>query len=815
MNNQSKDFQTSTTSNIDVKKYLYKILGYWKLFLVTIIIGLIVAKFMNAYQEKIYSLDTIISVKEENNPLFSTGTNIAFNWGGSSNEMETVKVILKSRTHNEIVVKRLNFYINYFQEGRFRIEDKYGYTPFIVSLNTSKLQLYNKLIGIEITGDDTFVVSFDFNELGSNSLINYDTNGTANLPSKELSFSKEFNIKDVVSTPFFNFSLRQISPFKIGEKYFIQFTSFDKTVAENRNINVNSISSGGSMLRLQKKGINKKRIEDYLNTTVKVLDSLKQIQKIEFAVKTQAYIDTLFNAVEKRLKEVEKNLGEYKESNNIFNLSSQGSEIFSETIALEKEKNELSSTAEYLSNLKNYLSTKNNFNKDYLVPATIGVQDPKMAGLINNLMTKSSFRESLRNIVKDNHPDIIQISREIQIVKNNLFENISSLQEVNNNRFKRLEAILEVYKTKRSKLPKKEQGLINFQRDYQLSEANYNYLKQKRYEAGTAIAANVSDVKIIDTAKDLGQGPNYPLPSFNYFIAIMLGTVVPLFYIIIKELLDNKIHTVEEIESNYAIPVLGVVGKNKSTNNLAVFERPKSSISESFRTLRSNLQFLFKNTNEDESKTLIVTSSVSGEGKTMVAINMATVFALSGKKTILLGLDLRKPKIYDDFDLSNDAGVVNYLIKQKTLKEVIIKTKIPNLDLILSGPIPPNPSELLLNNSADEMIKHLKKEYDNVIIDTPPVGLVSDALELFQYSDAVIYVVRHDYTEKYMMKMIDDKYKNGEVKNISYVLNDFTVKSKYGYGYGYGYGKYSYGYHENEEPTGFFSKLVGLFKPKK
>lgn len=615
------------------------------------------------------------------------------------------------------------------------------------------------------------------------------------------------------NTPFLNFSLKQISPFKIGEKHFIQFASFDGTVAANRNIRVNGISNAASILMLKKQGGNKKRIEDYLNTTVKILDSVKQVQKIEFAVKTQAYIDTLFNDVEKKLKEVEKNLGDYKESNNIFNLTAQGSEIFNETISLEKEKNQLKSNADYLDNLIIYLNTKNSFNEEGLVPATIGVQDPKIDRLINSLVTKSSFRESLRDLVKDNHPDIIQISREIQIIKNNLFENISSVQKVNTNRLKRLNSILSVYKTKKEKLPKKEQGLITFQRDYQLSETNYNYLKQKRYEAGTAIAANVSDVKIIDTAKDLGQGPNYPLPSFNYLIAIMLGTILPLFYIIIKELLDNKIHTVEEIENNYAIPVLGVIGKNKSDNNLAVFKRPKSAVSESFRTLRSNLQFLFKNTSEDESKILILTSSVGGEGKTMVAINIATVFALSGKKTILLGLDLRKPKIYDDFDIPNSTGVVNYLIKQKTLNEVIIQTKIPNLDLILSGPIPPNPSELLLNNAADDMIKQLKKEYDYIIIDTPPVGIVSDALELFKYSDAIIYVVRHNYTEKNMMKMIDEKYKNKEVKNISYVLNDFSLKSKYDYSFGSE--KYSYGYHENEETKSLFSKLLSIFIPKK
>jgi capsular exopolysaccharide synthesis family protein len=302
-------------------------------------------------------------------------------------------------------------------------------------------------------------------------------------------------------------------------------------------------------------------------------------------------------------------------------------------------------------------------------------------------------------------------------------------------------------------------------------------------------------------------------------VAFMLSMILPLFYIIVRELLDNKIHSVEDIEKKYAIPVLGVIGRNNWKNNLAVFERPKSSVAESFRALRSNVHFLF-NTYKDsksKSKTLILTSSVSGEGKTMISINMATAFALGGKKTILLGLDLRKPEIHSDFELNNDKGVVNYLIGEESIEGIINTTKIPNLDLIISGPIPPNPSELLLSDNADKLIRHLKDTYDYIIIDTPPVGLVSDTLELFKYSDAIIYVIRQDYSEKGMMKMIDDKYRNKEVKNISYVLNDFTIQNKYGY-YSYGYYGHSTGhangYHDDEKEETFFSKIFGLIKPK-
>jgi len=277
--------------------------------------------------------------------------------------------------------------------------------------------------------------------------------------------------------------------------------------------------------------------------------------------------------------------------------------------------------------------------------------------------------------------------------------------------------------------------------------------------------------------------------------------------------LDTRIHSTEDIEKISPIPVLGVVGNNGTDSNLAVFLKPKSGIAESFRALRSNIQFLFTRSTKDKCKTIIVTSSVSGEGKTFVSINMATVFALGGKKTILVGLDLRKPKIFDDFELSNDKGVVNYLIGEENIDSIIQKTKIPNLDVIVAGPVPPNPSELLISSATDELIVSLKENYDYIILDTPPIGLVSDAVELLKYADSTLYIVRQNYSQKGMLKMINEKYIKEEISNISIVLNDFTMKLRYGYsnsyGYGYGYGKYAKGYDgEEAAPKSLLKKIL-------
>jgi len=226
---------------------------------------------------------------------------------------------------------------------------------------------------------------------------------------------------------------------------------------------------------------------------------------------------------------------------------------------------------------------------------------------------------------------------------------------------------------------------------------------------------------------------------------------------------------------------------------------------------------LYKKQQLSGSKTLMITSSISGEGKTFCSINIATVFALSEKKTVIVGLDLRKPRLADEFCLTNNQlGVVNYLIRQNTLEEITNSTQIGNLDVILSGPIPPNPSELILSDAMTELIEELKQKYDYIILDTPPVGLVSDALELVQYADVTLYIVRQNYTKKDMITLLNNRIKRGELSNASIVFNGFENKAKYGstYGYGYGYGAYSNGYHEEEEKNGLLKKISKVFRKK-
>ncbi|MDH3323657.1 MAG: polysaccharide biosynthesis tyrosine autokinase, partial [Flavobacteriaceae bacterium] len=765
----------------DIKEYFFKIIGYWKLFLVVIVLALIIAKIVNTTSKRIYNLKSIITVSDEQNPLFSSSTNIAFNWGGPSDKVETIITILKSRSHNEKVVKKLNYNIDYLSEGRFRKENVYGRTPFKIELDSLKYQLQGNDIKLDFLSNDEVKISVEFDD-EDNKLINYNSNRTKSFMPENLMYEEVFSLGSIIETPFFAFEIVNENALSdlTDKTYFVRFNNFNSTVKKYQKIDISTMKKGTSIIELSLEGTNKKRIEDYINTTVEVLDTDQRIQKIKYAIKTQNYIDTLFKVEANSLKNIESDLGDFKQKNKIYDLSAEGTKILNEVTLLDNESQNIQNKIDYLVSLERYLINNSTLSSDNIpAPAIVNIEDPNIVSSVNNLIVLSKTREGLEKKVNPSYPPLIRVNDQIKLERQILLEHIGSLKNISKNNLNSLQKRLAKNNSKLSSLSPKEQKLLNFQRQYNITETNYNYLKQKSYEAGTAIAANVSDIKVLDKAKDVGQMPIKPKGSFNYLIALMLGTIMPMLYVLTRETLNNKIQTVEEIEKSYKIPVLGVIGKNKyDKNRLVVKRKPNSTIAESFRALRSNIQFLF--TKKSLSKTIVVTSSVSGEGKTLCAENMATVFAMSGKKTVLVGLDLRKPKMHTDFESNNDIGVVNYLIGEKTLEEVTSYSGIENLDIITSGPIPPNPSELLINDYTEELFKKLQEKYEYVVIDTPPVGLVADALELFKYSDAIMYMIRQNYTQRGMPKMIDGKYEHGEVKNISYVLNDFEVQNKYG-----------------------------------
>lgn len=812
-----KDFSfLENHASFDFKGFLLKIASYWKWFLASLIIAFTIAYQVNIRKEKIYGLQTMISIKEERNPFFTSNTSLVFNWGGISDQVNGISTVLLSRSHNELVVDKLQFYIDYLQQGKYNLIDSYGVVPFYVSIDKTKGQLANTLIGIKFLSETEYQIEIPF-ENNSGSLIKYSSNSYETTSVEPVTFVKKYKVGEQVALPFLNWKL-QINDnpgFYKGKEYFVKFNDFDSTVSNYKRISIDSDKGGGSILTLGMQGANKARMVEYLNSTVKMLIKMQLDGKNQFANNTIAFIDSTLVAMEHQLKETGNELKSFRKDKNIYNIEDGGVKVSNKIMDFDVEKDQVIRKISYYNSLKTYLNNSTDYSK-LPAPSVAGIEDPNIVTNVSKLIMFSTQRSEMAYAVKSDKI-FKDFDNQMQAVKSVLLENVSSAKALLLNDLSLVNTKINQAESTVKRLPEEQQELLKIKRKYDLNDNIYTEFLQKRNEAEIVKASNLSDIHFIDPAKDIGEGLIGPKTSINYILALFLGILIPLLFVLGIFFLNNSIQNIEDIIKLTAIPVIGVIGVNKDDVKLAVFDKPKSALSEAFRGIRSSLQFLYKRQQVSGSKTLMVTSSISGEGKTFCSINIATVFALSEKKTVIVGLDLRKPKLADEFNLGNNQlGVVSYLIKQNTLDEIVNKTQITNLDVILSGPIPPNPSELILSDSMRELIEELKKKYDYIILDTPPVGLVSDALELVQYADVTLYIVRQNYTKKDMITLLNNRIERGEISNASIILNSYENKAKYGstYGYGYGYGAYANGYHDEDKQNGILSAISNKIKKK-
>jgi capsular exopolysaccharide synthesis family protein len=352
-------------------------------------------------------------------------------------------------------------------------------------------------------------------------------------------------------------------------------------------------------------------------------------------------------------------------------------------------------------------------------------------------------------------------------------------------------------------LPALERKFIKIQRKVDLNNTIYNYLLEKNSESGIAKASNIPDNRIIDTASPFSSYQIKPTAKKNLTIAIVLGFLFPVGLIVLIDLMNDKIIDKKDVERKTKIPVLGYIGHKEGTGDIPVIEKPGSALAESFRSIRTSLKYYVK---ENETAVVSITSTVSSEGKTFISVNLASIIAMLGKKVLVIGLDLRKPRLNKVFKIDYVTGMSNYLSGNCTYEEVIKETSVKNLYFAPSGPRPPNPSELIDTELMKEFITRAKGEFNYIIIDTPPVGLVTDALLLTRYVDVNLFIVRQRMTSRSSIEMMEQLRQQGDLRNMAIIINDISIKGYYGYGMRYGYA-HGYGYYYGHSYYG--SKYYG------
>lgn len=551
-------------------------------------------------------------------------------------------------------------------------------------------------------------------------------------------------------------------------------------------INVNRVNDFANVLLLSYLNENTRLGADIVNQYMKEYQQASLEDKREIAAKTLAFIDDQLKAVFQDLGGVEQNLKNYREKYKFINPTQQSQLFFGELSETNKTLAELEIKLKITDYLINYLSSENNRFK--IIPSVLGIEEPTLLQQVTEFNSLQLERETkLRNIAPNN-PLILTLEVALEKLRNDMLENLRNVRQT-------FTLALDAIKSKNreadrliNSIPSKEKQLLEVTRQQNILQELYQYLLQKKLETAIASASTISNIKVVEPAL-VSSVPVSPNRRSLYIFAIIIGVAVPTSIIFLKEYLNDKIKGKSEIQQITQTPILGEIGHAEGGHTLVVTRNNRRFLAEQFRIIRSNLQYILPNVSKP---VLLVTSSFSGEGKSFVSTNLGSVLALSGKRTVILEFDIRKPKIMKGLGLHERKGITNYIVGSVDLHDVVHPVPdVDNLYVIPCGPVPPNPAEMLLSEKIEQLFSELRKQFDAIIIDTAPVGLVSDAVTLGRYAESTIYIVRHNYTLKKQVQMIDDIYRQKKLPHLSIIVNDISTGGGYGY---YGYGGYGYGY---------------------
>lgn len=799
---------------IDIKYYLIKYSRYWPLYVLSIAIALTLVFLYHRYTVERYEVQGSILIKRNSSPevRILDRSNIF----SGMNNLENDILVFTSKNLAAEALKKLHFDVSYFASTNIKEVELYDKSPIKVHVDWDHIQQENSLIQLTKVAENEFVLNKE-----EKSWVNYFS-AKARGPFDEEILDKSYQFDEVIASSRSKFWIEELRPLRIGEKLSFVIHNPTSLIDQYANsVSVRPQNNYGSVLRVTLVSTIVEKGRDYVNALMDSYIEHDLKEKNLMSENTLKFIDDQMYIVEDSLRSVEQRMLDFKVDNQLLDVNSEFGGVLGKIHLLEEHIQELEFELGYFKSLKKYLDDRSSDYSEVLAPSMMGINDGLLSGMTQTLMDLSMERRKLLSAVNENHPDVLKLDKQIERLRENIYENIRNL--VANTEEKRATAKGKLAELDRefSKLPQAESNYTNIYREYKLRENLYNYLLEKRAEAGIAKASNVSDNSIVDYARR--GNLIFPQKSQNYGLAFGLGFFIPLGLLLLYHYLNNRIMDQIQLKNSIRIPLLGTIGFSEKDTNMLVAEYPKAIVSESFRSLRSALFYI---ASEKKCKRILVTSSISGEGKTFVSLNLASAMALSGKKTVILGMDLRKPRISQYVGVSNRKGLSSYLVDKATKEDIVQATKYDNLYFVPSGPVPPNPSELLLKSKLEDLIIELEKDFDVVIMDTPPLALVSETMDLLRFSDVNLYIVRQDYTHKKYLLMINDLYANDQIRNFYCVFNGLKAGGdvydfggyNYGYGYNYSYirkNKYTGNYYEEEgkpAKSGWLGKILSLFR---
>ncbi len=804
INNQQIAPEQEGSDGFSLKTIWRIVMLHWYWIILSVIICLGAAYGYLRYKTPVYSASAKVLVKDDDkkrsnaNALSLADMGIISNSNGFDNELE----ILTSTAISGDAVKALKLYTRYYTEGRLKKIETYKHSPIIVDMTEE--DLLNLENGIRLT----------ITERGKGLHVEADL---------EIKNSKEFihSVHEIASLPntihteygTIVFSRNEDSKaIESKGKLYVTITPLQKMAATYAQaLHAQATSKTTTVAQLSINDSQVERALDYLNQLIISYNEDANKDKNEVAEKTGIFIDGRIDSIRKELNTTESQLEVYKKRNELINLTNDATNSLSGSTDFQKEQVESQTEITLVKSLIEYVSKpENNFQ---VIPANLGLKDQTLNQRINTYNDAVLQYNRLARTGAESNPALKKLQDEIMDMHAAIEQSLSSVYANLLIQKRSIDKQYELYSGRIQSTPTHERTLNDIGRQQEIKSGLYLMLLQKREENFISLASTATKAKIIDAPQLVGQVS--PKPSMIWLIALMLGLCIPIALFYLLDLLRFRIEGREDVEKITKIPVICDVPlshrkKGTPERAIVVSENSNDSMEETFRGLRTNLRFVMT----EEEKVILCTSTIPGEGKTFVASNLAMSFALLGKKVLLIGLDIRKPRLVGLFNLPADKRGITEFLRTNSAGFDLLEEQIhhgvknENLDVLPAGTIPPNPGELISRKRLDEAISHLRAKYDIVIIDTPPVGLVSDTLEIGRVADVCIYVCRADYSPKSNFELINNIKADNKLPKLSLVLNGIDLKKKkYGYYYGYGkyghYGKYGrYGVYGNYSSDG-------------
>ena len=786
-----------------IKDFLLQVLSYKYFYIACLVICISTAFVINRFSPRIHEVNSVIGPVDDKRTSILESRDL-FSGMGAFSQSRNLENDINSLSSFSLVaetVRDLNLEVGYFREkSKFfrQVQQIYNISPYTVTIDKSHIQPINARFYIDILDESSFRLTCSEYEI---TLYNYLDNQIVSLKNI-LNIDTICRFNETITNKKFKFSIslnKEFLPAEREEKVteYFEFYHLDRLTAQYLGrITVEPVNIKSSLIRVRFRGENMGLTLDFLNRYLEAYLDENLAKKNKIALNTINFIESQISEISDSLIASESSLRDYRSAYQVTDLSYQGQQALQQMNQIENERSTLQVQERYYNYVLDYFD-KNQDLASLAPPSVANVVDPIMNSLVLELLSLNAERSTILSNNAEKNLFLGQLENKIRLQKQAIIENVKNNLNTLNLTQNELNYRAEKISREISKLPRTELNMVSMQRKFNLSDAIYTFMLQKRSEAAITMASNYPDYEILEPARQITSAVLSPKTKLNYIFGLFLGLMIPTIFIILKNFFNERITSLRDAEHFLRRSVLNVIYTNYRKSESVVKDSPGSAIAESFRNLRTSLFIKFRS---DPMNVILITSAQPQDGKSFISYNLATSIASVGHKSILLDCDMRRPTLHEKFKVGNTKGLTNFLADHSSKEEIILKSETENLHFIPAGPLIPNSSELIEAGALDDLIEFLKKKYEYILIDTTPAAIVADAALMMKYASLILLVCRNNYTNKNVFAETLNMFKTNGINNFDVIFNDLDVKKSR-------YGRYNDYYKMDDKPVLTLGKL--------